>query len=78
MEEQKSAGQPVLSETEQREVESRSAPRTEVVYEAMREEGEGDYLGWILPTLAGNIIGGTTLVAALGHAQVAGEAKKSP
>lgn len=35
-----------------------------------------DYFGWMLPTLAGNIIGGTTLVAALGHAQVAGEAGK--
>ena len=33
---------------------------------------------WMLPTLAGNVVGGTTLVAALGHAQVAGEAKKSP
>ena len=40
--------------------------------------GWGDYLGWMLPTLAGNIIGGTTLVAALGHAQVAGEARRSP
>jgi formate/nitrite transporter FocA (FNT family) len=40
--------------------------------------GAGDYLGWMLPTLAGNIVGGATLVAALGHAQVAGEAKKSP
>jgi formate/nitrite transporter FocA (FNT family) len=39
--------------------------------------GWGDYFGWMLPTLAGNIVGGTTLVAALGHAQVAGEAKKS-
>jgi formate-nitrite transporter family protein len=37
----------------------------------------GDYVGWMLPTLAGNIVGGTTLVAALGHAQVAGEARKS-
>ena len=36
----------------------------------------GDYFGWMLPTLAGNILGGTTLVAALGHAQVAGEARK--
>jgi formate/nitrite transporter FocA (FNT family) len=36
----------------------------------------GDYFRWALPTLAGNIIGGTTLVAALGHAQVAGEARK--
>lgn len=36
----------------------------------------GEYFGWMLPTLAGNILGGTTLVAALGHAQVAGEAGK--
>jgi formate/nitrite transporter FocA (FNT family) len=28
------------------------------------------YFGWLLPALIGNIIGGTTLVAALGHAQV--------
>ena len=40
--------------------------------------GAGDYLGWMLPTLAGNILGGATLVAALGHAQVVGEAKKGP
>ncbi|HEX8500376.1 MAG TPA: formate/nitrite transporter family protein [Pyrinomonadaceae bacterium] len=38
--------------------------------------GWGDYLGWMLPTLAGNIVGGTALVAALGHAQVAGEARR--
>jgi formate/nitrite transporter FocA (FNT family) len=37
----------------------------------------GDYFGWLLPTLAGNIVGGTTLVAALGHAQVAGEARRA-
>ena len=36
----------------------------------------GEFFGWMLPTLAGNILGGTTLVAALGHAQVAGEADK--
>lgn len=36
----------------------------------------GDFFRWMLPTLAGNILGGTTLVAALGHAQVAGEAGK--
>lgn len=36
-----------------------------------------DYLAWMLPTLLGNIVGGATLVAALGHAQVAGEAQKS-
>ncbi|HJQ35299.1 MAG TPA: formate/nitrite transporter family protein [Pyrinomonadaceae bacterium] len=41
------------------------------------EAGVADYLGWMLPTLAGNIVGGTTLVAALGHAQVAQEARKS-
>jgi formate/nitrite transporter FocA (FNT family) len=29
------------------------------------------YFGWMIPALAGNIVGGTTLVAALGHAQVA-------
>ncbi|MFL6229267.1 MAG: formate/nitrite transporter family protein [Pyrinomonadaceae bacterium] len=29
------------------------------------------YLGWVVPALLGNIVGGTTLVAALGHAQVA-------
>jgi formate/nitrite transporter FocA (FNT family) len=40
------------------------------------EASVGEYLGWMLPTLAGNIVGGTTLVAALGHAQVAGEAHK--
>jgi formate-nitrite transporter family protein len=39
--------------------------------------GWGDFFRWVLPTLAGNILGGTTLVAALGHAQVAGEARKS-
>ncbi|HST51581.1 MAG TPA: formate/nitrite transporter family protein [Pyrinomonadaceae bacterium] len=36
----------------------------------------GAFAAWFAPTLAGNIIGGTTLVAALGHAQVAGEASK--
>ncbi|MBV8856683.1 MAG: formate/nitrite transporter family protein [Acidobacteria bacterium] len=39
--------------------------------------GLSDYLAWMLPTLLGNIVGGATLVAALGHAQVAGEARKS-
>lgn len=34
-----------------------------------------DYFGWMLPTLLGNIIGGTTLVAALGHAQVVSESE---
>jgi formate-nitrite transporter family protein len=28
------------------------------------------YFGWMIPALMGNIVGGTTLVAALGHAQV--------
>ena len=28
------------------------------------------YFGWLVPALLGNIVGGTTLVAALGHAQV--------
>jgi formate/nitrite transporter FocA (FNT family) len=37
--------------------------------------GWGAYLGWFVPTLLGNIVGGTTLVAALGHAQVAGEGR---
>ena len=38
--------------------------------------GLSDYLAWMVPTLAGNIVGGATLVAALGHAQVANEARK--
>ena len=38
--------------------------------------GPLDYLAWMLPTLLGNIVGGTALVAALGHAQVAGEARR--
>src|SRR5919205_4417246 len=42
MQEQKNAGQPELSEQEQEEVERRSSPRTEVVYEAIREEGENE------------------------------------
>ncbi len=34
----------------------------------------GDYLfGFLVPTLIGNIIGGTALVALLNHAQIAGE-----
>src|SRR5215212_4789447 len=41
-EEQGNTGQPELSEEEQEEVEWRGAPRTEVVYEAVREEGEGE------------------------------------
>ena len=32
-----------------------------------------DYFGWLLPTLLGNVVGGTTLVAALSHAQVVNE-----
>lgn len=48
------------------------------IFYAVLTGGAGwpDYFGWMLPTLAGNIIGGTMLVAALGHAQVVGEAKK--
>jgi formate/nitrite transporter FocA (FNT family) len=34
------------------------------------------YFGWLIPALAGNIVGGTTLVAALGHAQVANSASE--
>src|ERR1044071_4519378 len=51
MEEQKNEGQPELTEQEQEEVEWRSAPRTEVVYEAVREEGENE-LGRSSATLA--------------------------
>src|SRR5919205_3248796 len=51
MQEQKNAGQPELSEQEQEEVERRSSPRTEVVYEAIREEGENE-LGRSSATLA--------------------------
>ncbi|MDB6017389.1 MAG: Formate/nitrite transporter [Pedosphaera sp.] len=42
---------------------------------AIHEKAWGEYLmGFMLPTLLGNIIGGVALVAALGHAQVtAGE-----
>ena len=32
--------------------------------------GWGDFLGFLAPTLLGNIIGGVSLVAALNHAQV--------
>ena len=35
-------------------------------------------VGYMLPTLIGNIIGGVTLVAALGHAQVAPEQEEEP
>src|ERR671926_71056 len=48
---QKNAGQPELSEQEQEEVERRSSPRTEVVYEAISEEGENE-LGRSSSTLA--------------------------
>src|ERR1044071_8199806 len=51
MEEQKNEGQPELTEQEQEEVEWRSAPRTEGVYEAVREEGENE-LGRSSVTLA--------------------------
>ena len=50
------------------------AGAVEVFYAALAGAASwGDCLGWLLPTLAGNILGGTTLVAALGHAQVAGK-----
>jgi formate/nitrite transporter FocA (FNT family) len=34
------------------------------------------YFGWFWPTLLGNIAGGVTLVAVLGHAQVVSESGK--
>jgi formate/nitrite transporter FocA (FNT family) len=53
------------------------AGSVEVFYAALSGAASwGEAFGWMLPTLAGNILGGTTLVAALGHAQVAGEAGK--
>jgi formate/nitrite transporter FocA (FNT family) len=53
------------------------AGAVEVFYVALAGAASwGDCIGWILPTLAGNILGGTTLVAALGHAQVAGDSGK--
>lgn len=53
------------------------AGAVEVFYAVLTGAAQwGDYFRWALPTLAGNIIGGTTLVAALGHAQVAGEARR--
>jgi formate/nitrite transporter FocA (FNT family) len=48
---QRNAGQPELSGQEREEVEWRRAPRTEVVYEAIREEGENE-LRRSSPTLA--------------------------
>jgi len=51
--------------------------RSEVFYAVLSGAATwGEFFGWMLPTLAGNILGGTTLVAALGHAQVAGETGK--
>jgi formate/nitrite transporter FocA (FNT family) len=41
-EQESGAGQPQLDEQERKDVEERSAPRTEVVYEAIREEGENE------------------------------------
>ncbi len=42
-----------------------------------REAGVGRWLGgWVLPTLAGNVIGGVSLVAALNHAQVVARGSK--
>ncbi|MFL6282166.1 MAG: formate/nitrite transporter family protein [Pyrinomonadaceae bacterium] len=53
------------------------AGAVEVFYAVLTGAAQwGDYFRWALPTLAGNIIGGTTLVASLGHAQVAGEARR--
>src|SRR5215212_11187594 len=66
-EEQGNTGQPELSEEEQEEVEWRGAPRTEVVYEAVREEGEGELkrssatLAW--DGLAAGLAMGFSLVA---------------
>ncbi len=37
-----------------------------------------DFFRWMLPTLVGNVVGGTTLVAALSHAQVVSEAGEGP
>ena len=47
------------------------AGSTEVFYAAVRGESSwaDAVLGYILPTLVGNVIGGVTLVAALNHAQ---------
>jgi len=49
--EEKGSGQPQLTAEERKQVERRSSPRTEVVYEAIREEGENE-LGRSSPTLA--------------------------
>ncbi|HLS47141.1 MAG TPA: formate/nitrite transporter family protein, partial [Gemmatimonadales bacterium] len=44
-----------------------------------RELGWVEYLvGFFVPTLTGNIVGGTLLVAALNHAQVVGGRDESP
>lgn len=40
--ERRSGGEPQLTEQERKDVEERSAPRTEVIYEAIREEGENE------------------------------------
>ncbi|HEV2862344.1 MAG TPA: formate/nitrite transporter family protein [Pyrinomonadaceae bacterium] len=49
----------------------------EVFYVVLRGEAAwADFFRWVAPTLLGNIVGGSTLVAALGHAQVAGETGK--
>jgi formate/nitrite transporter FocA (FNT family) len=47
------------------------AGSTEVFYAAIRGESSwaDAVLGYVLPTLVGNVIGGVTLVAALNHAQ---------
>jgi formate/nitrite transporter FocA (FNT family) len=54
------------------------AGSVEVLYVVLSGDASwGAFAGWFAPTLAGNIVGGTTLVAALGHAQVAVEARKN-
>jgi formate-nitrite transporter family protein len=47
------------------------AGSTEVFYAAVRSESSWTdaVLGYVLPTLVGNVLGGVTLVAALNHAQ---------
>ncbi len=54
------------------------AGSVEVFYAILTGAGEwSDYFGrWMIPTLVGNIIGGVSLVAALGHAQVVNESNK--
>lgn len=55
------------------------AGSVEVFYAMMTGIGDWSaYFGsWMLPTLLGNIVGGVSLVAVLGHAQVANDNRKS-